>query len=68
MATPTRYPVGYQPPTRRPPTDWPSAQQNDSLVGEVYRLVHAGSPRPAPGLLTDRCAEANSLLALPSIR
>jgi len=43
--------------------DWPTEQQNDSVVGEVYRLVQAGSLRPTPESLTDRSAEVKSLLA-----
>ena len=43
--------------------DWPTVQQNDSAVGEVYRLIQAGSPRPSPESLADRSAEEKGLLA-----
>ena len=45
------------------PVDWPSVQQNDPEVGEIYQLVHAGRPRPAPDSITARSAEFKSLSA-----
>jgi len=43
--------------------DWPHAQQNDPVVGEVYRLVQAQSPCPTPEAISDRSDESKTLYA-----
>ena len=49
--------------------DWPTAQQNDPVIGEVYRLVRVGSPSPTPESLAGCSAEMKSLCAqLDSLR
>jgi len=37
-----------QPTTQHDRIDWPQAQQVDPVIGEIYRLVQAGSARPNP--------------------
>lgn len=43
--------------------DWPTAQQNDPTVGEIYRLIRTGTPRPSPESVSDCSAEMKSLCA-----
>jgi len=45
------------------PPDWPSLQCADPVVGDVYRLLLAGSNAPAPDTITDRSAEFKALVA-----
>ena len=51
------------PATQTDRIDWPTSQQRDPIVGEVYRLVQAGTPPPTPESTTDRSAEAKSLFS-----
>jgi len=43
--------------------DWPRVQQDDPIVGKIYRLVQAGSPCPSPESVSHCCNEMKSLCA-----
>ena len=43
--------------------DWPAAQQNDSVVGEIYRTIRDKTTPPTPDAITHRCAEIKCLYA-----
>ena len=44
-------------------TDWATLQKADPVIGEVYRLVQAGMPRPTPESVAASDAETKSLYA-----
>ena len=45
-------------------TDWATLQKGDPIVGEVYRFVQAGAPRPTPESVAAYDAETKSLRAI----
>ena len=44
-------------------TDWPKVQQDDPVIGEIYRRVKAGDPAPTSECISSSCKETKSLCA-----
>jgi len=51
------------PPVDEQPIDWPSVQNTDPDVKDVYHLVKSGSPMPAAETITSRSRDAKLLHA-----